>query len=140
MAKDTKVIGSTVTINIPVGDIYNLPAKVDTGADSSSIWASKITEKDGTLQFALLGPSSDQYSGKVVKTNEYSKIIVYNSFGTKEVRYKVTLTVNLEGKKIRAKFSLANRKLKSYPALIGRRLLHRRFIVDVSKTSNLLTS
>ncbi|MEI9914427.1 MAG: hypothetical protein WDN66_05680 [Candidatus Saccharibacteria bacterium] len=42
MAKDTQVIGSTTTISIPAGGIVDLPAKVDTGADSSSIWASDI--------------------------------------------------------------------------------------------------
>jgi len=135
MAKDTKVIGRTVSISISAGGIYDLPAKVDTGADGSAIWASKITETNGLLKFCLLDPSSDMYTGKVMKTKNYSKVRVKNSFGTSEVRYKVTLSVNLKGKKVRARFSLANRELKSYPALIGRRLLHSRFIVDVSKAN-----
>ncbi len=135
MAKDTQVIGSTTTISIPAGGIVDLPAKVDTGADSSSIWASDIKEKNGVLQFCLLDPSSKHYSGKVITTKDYTGVIVKNSFGASERRYRVTLSINLKGRRVRARFSLANRKVKSYPALIGKRLLHRRFIVDVSKAN-----
>ena len=137
MTRDTKVIGSTVIISIPVGGLYDLPAKVDTGADGSSIWATKIKVKDGVLEFCLLGPSSDNYSGQVVKTKDFKIVRVHNSFGHSEIRYKVTLSVLLEGHKVRARFTLANRNVKSYPALIGRRLLNRRFIVDVSKADKL---
>ena len=135
MTKDTQIIGRTVVISIPTGDIPDISAKVDTGADGSAIWASNVTEKSGQLSFCLLDPSSKQYTGKVIKTKDYSKVIVKNSFGTSETRYKVTLSVILEGRRVRARFSLANRKLKSYPALIGRRLLHNRFLVDVSKAN-----
>ncbi|MHB1865487.1 MAG: ATP-dependent zinc protease family protein [Candidatus Saccharimonadales bacterium] len=135
MDKDTKVIGSTVTISFPAGNVYDLPAKVDTGADGSSIWASNIVEANGELSFCLLDKSSDKFSGKVIKSKDYKQIAVNNSFGDRETRYKVGLTVIIEGKRVRAKFTLANRKLKSYPALIGKRLLNNRFIVDVSKTN-----
>ncbi|HEY1645229.1 MAG TPA: RimK/LysX family protein [Candidatus Saccharimonadales bacterium] len=133
MANDRQVIGSTASISIKSGGIFDLPAKVDTGADGSSIWASKLSEDGGELQFCLLGPSSDKYSGKVIKSKDYRKINVENSFGTVEIRYQVRLSIEIEGRKVRARFTLANRKLKSYPALVGKRLLNQRFIVDVSK-------
>jgi hypothetical protein len=133
MAKNTILIGRTVKINIPLYGIYGLPAKVDTGADGSSIWASDIEEDNGILSFFLLDPRSDKYNGQKISTKEYKRVIVKNSFGVSERRYRVFLTVEIEGRKIKAQFSLANRQLKSYPALIGRRLLSNRFIVDVAK-------
>jgi hypothetical protein len=133
MAQDAKVIGSVVSISIPAGGVSGLAAKVDTGADGSSIWATKISEDNGTLTFRLLGPSSPQYTGEIIKSKDYSRVIVKNSFGASESRYQVALAVEVEGRKVKARFTLANRKLKSYSALIGRRLLNNRFIVDVSK-------
>lgn len=134
MVKDPQVIGKTVTISLPSSGIYELPAKVDTGADGSSIWASNITENDGQLSYSLLGPSSDKYTGQIFTTTDYKRMIVKNSFGASERRFSVNLTVEIEGRKVKARFTLANRMLKSYPALIGRRLLNKRFIVDVSKS------
>lgn len=131
--KDNKVIGRTIHISIPAGGVVDLLAKVDTGADGSSIWASDISKVGGVLRFSLLGPSSDKYTGQIIETTDYSFVRVKNSFGESERRYRVRLTVNIEGRKVRARFSLANRQLKSYPALIGRRLLHNKFTVDVSK-------
>ena len=135
MIKDPKIIGRTVKLSIPAADIFDLPAKVDTGADSSSIWASNIQEDNGTLSFTLLNPSSDKYTGKEIKTTDYIKVIVKNSFGESERRYGVYFSVDIEGKRVKARFSLANRQLKSYPALIGRRLLNKKFLVDVSKAN-----
>ena len=133
MTKEPQIIGKTVVLSFPSAGIKGIPAKVDTGADGSSIWASNISEKDGRLTFYLLGPSAEQYNAQPIVTDDYGTIIVRNSFGATEVRYKVPLSVEIEGRKVKARFAIANRQLKSYPALVGRRLLNKRFLVDVSK-------
>ena len=52
MEKALPVIGSTEYVS--VAGITNIPAKIDTGADSSSIWASRINmTEDGVLEFVL---------------------------------------------------------------------------------------
>lgn len=135
MTDELKTIGRTVKLSIPAAGIFDLTAKVDTGADSSAIWASNIKEDNGVLKFTLLDEKSEEYTGKEFKTTDYVKVIVKNSFGTTERRYRVYLSVVIEGKRIKARFSLANRQLKSYPALIGRRLLNKKFLVDVSKST-----
>ncbi len=133
MIKEPQIIGSVVKISIPAGDIYDLPAKIDTGADGSSIWATNIKEKGSKLEYCLLGPSSDKYTGKVISSTDYERVKIKNSFGDTEHRYRVKISVLIEGRRVSAKFSLANRKLKSYPALVGRRLLNKRFVIDISK-------
>ena len=132
MTSDVQFIGSIVELSIPSGAIQSIPAKVDTGADGSSIWASSIKEDDGKLSFCLFGPESEYYTGQVIKSSTFKRVRVKNSFGHSESRYSVILNVVIEGRKVKARFSLANRALKSYPALIGRRLLNKRFVVDVS--------
>ncbi len=130
IAKTT--IGRSERISFKQADIHGLPAKIDTGAYRSSIWATKIKEKDGMLHFTLLGPSSPFYSGIELTTDVYKTIIVENSFGHRERRYSVFLSVEIVGNKINSNFTLANRGMKKYPALIGRKMLRNRFIVDVS--------
>lgn len=135
--KDKAVIGRVERIDFIDADIQGLPAKVDTGAYRSSIWATGISEKNGVLCFTLLGPSSPYYTGIVVETTEYRKVQVENSFGHRQERYSVFLKVRLAGRVFRSNFTLANRHAKTYPALIGRKMLRNRFIVDVSQGSPL---
>lgn len=109
-------------------------AKVDTGADRSSIWASDIIEQDGILSFVLFGSTSAYYTGQVMKlpASKFSEVVVENSFGNRELRYLVKLRIKLAGRLVRASFTLADRSVKTYPVLLGRRLLSGKFLVDVS--------
>lgn len=129
-------VGTIELVSLISGKINDVPAKIDTGADSSSIWASQISEADGKLSFVLFAESSPFYSGEVIVTKDFTRSRIKNSFGHTERRYKTTLQVGIGGKKINAKFTLANRKNNTYPVLIGRRTLAGKFLVDVgSKTS-----
>jgi hypothetical protein len=53
------------------------------------------------------------------------------------MRYVVKLQLKLGGKTIVGTFTLSDRSKKTYPILIGRKLLNRKFLVDVSKGSPL---
>lgn len=125
-------IGTSEAVSLPDFGLENVPAKVDTGADSSAIWASNIFEKDGELHFTLFDPSSTYYRGEEVKTRKYSLVTVKNSFGQKEVRYKVSMKFRIANRTINVRITLANRSMNRYPILIGRRTLKGKFIVDVS--------
>lgn len=129
------VIGRVVKIDLVDLELSNVPAKVDTGADSSTIWAGSVKETKGGLACVFFGPGNPYYTGKeiVFKKGSYSLTRVVSSFGHKELRYKVKMRVRIEGRLIMASFTLADRSLKPYPILIGRRLLNRKFLVDVSR-------
>lgn len=131
---DTKnIIGRVEHIDFVDAGVKKLPIKVDTGAYRSSVWATKIYEINGELHFTLLGPKSEFYTGIELTTTEYRKVSVESSFGHKQERYSVFLQVEVGGKRIKSNFTLANRSRKTYPALIGRKLLKNRFLVDVSR-------
>lgn len=132
ITKQKQVIGRSTKISFPDAGIVDLPAKVDTGAYSSAIWATNIKEKDGKLHFTLLGPSSTHYSGRPMSTKRFKVLKVQNSFGHCEDRYLVRLKVEVAGETHSTLFTLANRHIKSYSALIGRRLLRDNYLVDVS--------
>lgn len=127
------LIGRVERINIVDADIIAVPAKIDTGAYRSSIWATNIHEKDGKLYFTLLGPSSPWYSGKVLNVDKYEIVEVENSFGHKEERYSVHIKIKMGSKIVNSNFTLSDRSNKIYPVLIGRKLLRGKFIVDVSE-------
>lgn len=125
------IIGPSAYISVAHRD--NVPAKIDTGAESSAIWASKVKiTKDGTLEFSLFGPDSPFYSGKVIRRKDYRVMIVRSAMGHEQIRYRTYFSVKINGRTIRVLFSLADRSRNSFPVLIGRRTLHGKFLVDVS--------
>lgn len=129
-------ISSIEPISLPDEQIQAVPAKIDTGADSSAIWASSILEQDGKLSFVLFDKTSPYYTGKTLSTKSYKSTSVKNSFGQSEFRYKASLKLQLAGRTIRTHFTLANRANNHYPVLIGQRTLRGKFLVDVSKKSS----
>ncbi len=112
-----------------------VPVKIDTGADASSIWAHAVERRDDNLHVVFFDKQSEFYTGEehIFKDGEFQITRVANSFGHREVRYKVKLRIKLKGRIINGTFTLADRSQKLYPILIGRALLTRKFIVDVSK-------
>jgi hypothetical protein len=142
MSSDKKltIIGRVDRIRLVGHNAKLIPAKVDTGADISSIWASRIKEQDDHLRFVLFDKPSEYYTGEVIELSraDYRLTRIANSFGHKERRYVVKLRIHLAGRSVKASFSLANRSAKIYPVLLGRRLLKDKFLVDVSKGVPLL--
>ncbi|MEO6513097.1 MAG: RimK/LysX family protein [Candidatus Saccharimonadales bacterium] len=136
MAKTTKpviTIGPKEFLGFPDFGLTKVPAKVDTGADSSAIWASNISEARGKLHFTLFDKMSPFYTGEVIVCDKYSVASIKNSFGQTEFRYRVSLKVTIAERTINVRFTLANRENNRYPILLGRRTLHGKFIVDVSR-------
>jgi len=129
--KSRPVIGPSVYISVAHRE--DVPAKIDTGAEASAIWASNIRmDKGGTLKFSLFGPTSPFYNGKVIKRKDYRVTVVRSAMGQEQLRYRVHLPIKINGRKINVLFSLSNRSRNSFPVLIGRRTLQGKFVVDVS--------
>jgi len=127
------VIGRVERVNFPEFDIIGVPAKIDTGAFRSSIWASNIIEEAGVLSFTLLDASSEWYTGKIYTTTKFEIVEVENSFGHKQERYSVYIKIKMGPKNVVSNFTLADRSMKIYPVLIGRKLLRGRYVVDVAE-------
>jgi glutathione synthase/RimK-type ligase-like ATP-grasp enzyme len=133
MTTEPKVIGIIQYVQLPDLVGQPVPAKVDTGAYDSAIWASQIKEEKGILQFTLFNQQSAFYNGHVIRTSEYRCTKVKNSFGESEQRYKVKLKLKIANKIYKATFNLSDRSRSRFPILLGAQFLKRRFIVDVSK-------
>ena len=132
--KALPIIGSTAYIK--VAGIAKIPAKIDTGADSSSIWASNISvNSDSQLEFCLFAPESPLYTGAKIAADEYKVQRVRNSTGDIHIRYRVALPAVIKGRRMRINFTLADRSRNNFPVLLGRKSLNNKFLVDVNKSA-----
>lgn len=125
-------LGQTAEIILPEITHVPLIARVDTGAKTSSIWVSKVTEVKNGLEVVFFGEGVPHYDQKTVIFKDYSDTVVMSSNGTSEARFKVKLSCKIAGRVVRAWFTLADRSSLTYPVLLGRNLLRGKFIVDVS--------
>lgn len=124
--------------DVKIGDSVAIPARIDTGAKTSAIWASNISvDAAGVLHFTLFDTQSEYFTGKTMTAHVYRETVVASSNGVAEKRYVVKLPVYLAGRKIYASMSLADRSTQVYPILIGRNILRGKFIVDVQTGSAL---
>lgn len=126
-----KLIGRAERVDFPELELYKVPARVDTGAKTSALWATNIIVQDGILTATLFGKDSEFYSGQPVTFETFETTVVSTSSGEIQERYKIRLLVKIKGKKIRAWFTLADRSTQVYPVLIGRNVLLGKFVVDV---------
>ena len=128
---EKQIIGANTLVS--VGGVNDIPAKIDTGADASSIWVSTLrVTGDGTLEFILFGPSSPFYTGRIHRTRHYDVAVVRSATGEEQTRYRAYLPVTIAGHRIRSRFNLSDRSRNNFPILIGKRTLRGRFLVDVS--------
>ncbi len=131
--KTLPVIGINALVSI--GErAFDIPAKIDTGADSSSIWATDIKiQKNGALTFKLFGPGHLNYTGETIQRTDYKVVNVKNSFGQTEIRYRTHFPIEISGKKIIALINLSDRSKNRFKILIGRRTIAGKFLVDANK-------
>lgn len=126
-----KIIGRVEKVSFPELGIGTLHARIDTGAQTSAIWASKTEVIDGRLGVIFFAKGHPQYTGETQYFEEFSRGMVASSNGQSESRYKVKMLMTIAGKRIRARLTLADRSTQVYPVLVGRNVLRGKFIVDV---------
>ncbi|MDO4684431.1 MAG: RimK/LysX family protein [Candidatus Saccharibacteria bacterium] len=130
--KRKTLIGRAEEVRFPGLGNCVLPARIDTGAKTSSIWATDITETPEGLRVRFASPSHDIYQHEMLFPH-YEQTAVASSNGSVQLRYKVRISMVLQGRRIRAAFTLADRSTQAYPVLIGRSALHGKFVVDVQE-------
>jgi len=135
--REKKIIGTRDHIDLPEFDLFDLPCKIDTGAETSAIHCHsvRLIEINGVecISFRLLDPSHEAYNNHEFHTSNFKEKKIRNSFGISEYRFSIKCQVVLFGEKFIADFTLADRVRMRYPILLGKRLLKNRFLVDVSK-------
>ncbi|HLV40190.1 ATP-dependent zinc protease [Xanthomarina sp.] len=128
---EKQVIGRVDKIDFPKLNLYNIDAKIDTGAFTSSIHCSEIIVDGEKLKCTFYSKGHPNFSGKQVIFDSYSKTDVKSSNGYKENRFKIKSEVILFGKTYKINLTLSTRDDMKFPVLIGRQFLNKKFLVDV---------
>ncbi len=128
-----RTIGSFEKVSFPSFGLFNIVAKIDTGATSGSLHATQIKEvklKSGkhVLKFLPYGKKPAVY------VKNYSLRGVRSSNGEISMRYVIPTIIVIGGVQYRIRLTLADRTPMKKGALVGRRFLRRHgFVVDVQK-------
>jgi hypothetical protein len=129
-------IGRRDYVQLPQLGLFNVQAKIDTGAYGCSLHCHDIgivnVSGDNVLRFRLLDPKHPEYQDDFNYVKEYNDKIVKNSGGSVEHRYTITSALLIFGQTFPVEFSLTDRANMRYPILLGRKFLRKRFVVDVS--------
>ena len=132
------VIGWREWVQLPDLGVFEIKAKVDTGAATSSLHAFRLErfEKEG-LSFVRFEIHPGQRSRRPSIECEapiVRETAVRNPGGRTELRPVIASTLVIAGQPVEALINLTGRDEMGYRMLLGRRTLRNRFVVDPGKS------
>ena len=130
--KALPVVGWRELVHLPELGLHAVPAKIDTGARTSSLHGNVIGhfERDGEQYVRFSVEFPDQHVTQVCEAVHVDRRTITSSNGEKQMRYVVKTPLRIGEEEFRAEISLADRRDMRFPMLIGRSSLRRRFVVD----------
>ncbi len=127
------ILGRYDRVDLPQLGVFDIHAKVDTGAYTSSLHCSRAQVVEGILEFVLLDQEHTEFTGRKFYFSEFEERSIKNSFGEVERRFVITTALRIFEEEITTEFSLCNRGSLRFPVLIGRKIMNDRFLIDVTK-------
>ena len=125
-------------VQLPDVGIPWIKAKLDTGAQTSSLHAYDITvfERDGAewVRFTVRPWQRSHDDEVVVERPLHDRRRVRSSSGHVQDRYVVTVPIVLAGRAVTVEVTLTNRDAMGFRMLIGREALRRGFDVTSSRS------
>ncbi|MBK8292054.1 MAG: ATP-dependent zinc protease [Flammeovirgaceae bacterium] len=126
-------LGRSDRVDLPGLGLTDIHAKIDTGAYNCSLHCSRAEIVDGKLEFVLLDEEHPEFTGMKFSFKKFDRREIKNSFGEAELRYVIKTSIKIYDHLIKAEFSLSNRGNLRFPVLLGRKILRKRFLIDVTK-------
>ncbi|WP_437918236.1 ATP-dependent zinc protease family protein [Sphingobacterium sp. LRF_L2] len=138
LIKEKRTIGRIEIVDLPELGLYNMYAKIDTGAETSVLHCEnfEIFEKDGHryIRCYITGHPEDINPEVLHLTFPiHRERVVKSSFGQAETRYIFLTKIKLFDTLFDIKLSVRDRSSMSYPMLLGRNFISGKFLVDVAK-------
>ena len=125
-------VGWRELVHLPELGLHAVPAKIDTGARTSSLHGVVLDEfeRDGQKMVRFAVDFEQQHVRQVCEAVHVDVRGITSSNGETQYRYVIKTPLKLGDVEFRAEISLANRADMKFPMLIGRSSLRRRFVVD----------
>jgi hypothetical protein len=127
------ILGRSDRVDLPQLGVFDIHAKIDTGAYTSSLHCQSAEVVDGVLEFVLLDDEHPEFTGLSFRFPSYDLRDIRNSFGEVERRFVIVTSLKLFDEEISTEFSLCNRGSLKFPVLLGRKILRHRFLIDVDQ-------
>lgn len=132
LRKALPVVGWRELVHLPELGLRAIPAKIDTGARTSSLHGTVIEEieREGEkfVRFAVDFP--EPRVRQICEAVHVDIRGITSSNGETQRRYVIKTPLRIGELEFRAEISLADRSDMKFPMLIGRSSLRRRFVVD----------
>lgn len=126
------LVGWREIVHLPELGLHEVPAKIDTGARTSSIHATVLEtfKRDGESFVRFAVDFEPHHVRQVCEAVHVDRRGVTSSSGETQMRWIVKTPIRIGDVEFRAEFSLADRSDMQFPVLIGRTALRRQFVVD----------
>ena len=133
--KEPAEIGWCELVDLPELGLFGMHAKIDTGARTSSLHATRINtfERDGEEWVRFHSPRSAGHDHQDCEARLIERRMITSSNGSQQSRYVIGTQARLGPLTWQAQITLANRATMAFPVLIGRRALKRGFLVNSGK-------
>jgi len=128
---EKQVIGPTALVAIQEAGI-SFNARVDTGAEITSIHAKNIRITNGQVDYSVI----NQHGSEVRLSSKIVREGVVKSAEAREKRVFVYLHIQHQGNTSKTLVNLNDRSKSSYKLLLGRNWLSGRYLVDVDKVTD----
>lgn len=127
-----EIVGWREVVQLPELGLHGVPAKIDTGARTSSLHATILEEfeRDGERYVRFAVDFAQQHVRQVCEAVHIDWRGITSSHGETQRRRIIKTPLKIGGLRFRAEISLADRSDMRFPMLIGRSSLRRRFVVD----------
>ncbi|UAB79430.1 ATP-dependent zinc protease [Erythrobacter sp. SCSIO 43205] len=127
---DKEILGWREMVGLPELGLDEIPAKIDTGARTSSLHAEVLEEierEDGRYVRFAVDWDGVRHEGVAIHVDVRG---ITSSNGETQKRYVIKTPLKIGSQLFKAEISLADRSDMKFPMLIGRTALRRRFLVD----------
>lgn len=126
------IVGWREKVDLPELGLKSVPAKIDSGARTSSLHAIIIDQfaRDGENFVRFAVDFGDQHVRQVCEAVHVDWRGITSSNGKTQRRMIIKTPLKIGALTFRAEISLADRSDMKFPMLIGRSSLRRRFVVD----------
>ncbi len=138
MAVRQPVIGWREWVQLPDLGVQEIKAKVDTGADNSSLHAFNIKRFDRNgvemVRFEIHPRQRKRRPSISCEAEVVGEKKVRNPGGRSETRPIIMTTLVVAGKSIEARVNLTTRDEMTFRMLLGRRTIRKSFLVDPGRS------
>jgi hypothetical protein len=129
-ARPLAIVGWRELVSLPELGLSGIPAKIDTGARTSSLHAHVLED------FERGGERFVRFAVDWGGTRHFCEAVhvdvrgITSSNGDQQTRFVIKTPLTIGNLTFRAEISLADRSQMQFPMLIGRTALRRRMVVD----------